>query len=299
MNRQFVNPLLLMLGLTCLLTFGAARAEETMNLDLKSLKALPEVQAVMDPAVRLFWYDSPAPELAEYSPSDVFNGIGISVIPFNTSQKHCEEAFRKSIELMIAEARNAGYDVIHDIRPALREGPSKDLNRVFCSLSPSTARVVLSARFGMTPTAQARANSIDLEAERLAASTARPAAKGALYVPLQALLASPEFKTILGADMGFYLGSQVPPRYSQRFGPKTYTESVEANGASPDETCRRAVLAALRSLITDARGHNYNAVIRVRSFLNDQLTPSPNDAECEAGNRSAKASFRAILVVRQ
>ncbi|GAA5162383.1 hypothetical protein [Viridibacterium curvum] len=288
-----------LLSLVAALAGLATTAHADQNISLRTLQSLPEVQATLDPAIRMLWLDEAPPALVESTPVANYNATGISVIPFNVDESHCHEAFVRVLKNMLETARTAGYDVIYDIRPALKDGPANSTAAVFCSTSPTTARVFFTARMGMTQNARTRADSIDREAERLAINANRPAAKGALYIPFAPIIESPEIRDLLGNDVSLVLGSQNPPAYALRYGPITYSESADSNGKTPTETCQAAAIATLRSMIKDARANRYNGLIRVRSYLNNQIAPSPTDIECEAGNRSAKVVLRTILIQKK
>lgn len=280
-------------------SLSAPSFAEDRNFALSTLRALPEAQAVMDPAIRMLWLDEAPPALVESTPTTMHNATGISVIPFNTGEAHCQEAFVRALRNMLEIARNAGYDVIYDLRPALRDGPASQTSSVYCDVGVTTARVFLSAKMGMTQTARTRADGIERETERLAMIANRPAAKGALYLPLLPILETPEIREQLGNDVTLTLGSQTPPAYSLRYGPVTYSETAASNGKSPTDTCVAATIATLRTMIKDARANRYNGLIRVRSFLNNQFAAAASDVECEAGNRSATVVLRAVLIQKK
>jgi hypothetical protein len=279
----------------------SAQAEDAESFIIMKLSELMEMRSVRNlagPDVKLYWGDAATPAIVETTPPDRFSGTGISVIPWNLGRRHCEEAFTKIMQTMYRDARKGGYDMIYSIRPTLKEGPAPNTDSVYCSLTPATARAYFTATLGMSAGGRTWVDAQEAEAERRAALTARPPAKDAVYLPLDPILESPEAKAILGSDVTLHRKRSDAPAYTLRYGPANYSESPEANKYPPEDVCRQAVLTTLSEMVKDARENGFNAIVRVQSYLDDELTPSPDNVEClvRGKNRTTTVRLRALLV---
>ncbi|MFT3735625.1 MAG: hypothetical protein QM776_11470 [Rhodocyclaceae bacterium] len=295
MQNRYVIALLISLAA------ASARADEFMHIKLSELMELRAVRNLAGPDIKLYWGDTPTPPLVETTAPDRFSGTGISVIPWNLGRRHCEEAFVKIMRTMYADARKSGYDVIYNIRPTLKEGPTSDTTLVSCSLSPATARAYFTATLGMSEGGRAWVEAQEAEADRRAALEARPPAKNAVYIALDPILESAEAKAILGSDVTLHRKASGIPAFSLRYGPANYSESPDGNKYPPEDVCRQAVLLTLNEMAKDARENGFDGIIRVRSVLDGQLTPSPNDVEClvRGKDRTATVRLRAVLIKKK
>jgi len=286
-----LRSLLCVLALAC--SMVPARAAEAARFELSSLLASESVKETLDPAVKLYWgTPAPAADLAEVARPDVYTRSSISMSPFGGSARHCVEAFEKALAAMIDAARARGYDAIVDVRTFQNGTPADDSTALACKPGYKTTEVSLAGSFAMTQAAFQRAAQAD---ERAATAPPRPPADGAVFVPLEPILTSPEARAILGPGIVVYPGSAKAPAYSQRYGPEEYSEDADLKRLGPDAACKQAVLNTLSSIVQDAKERGYDSVIKVRSFLNRQFVPGGGDVECLLGKKTASVTLQATL----
>ena len=283
---------LLVLFLTSLAL--SANAAESFYLKFSDLLQSDSARKLMDPAVKLYWGDQAAPHLQEIARPDINTGSSISGGLSGGTKKHCVEAFEEALNAMISNARSGGYDAVINIRVARGKKPVDDPLGFNCTPGFRTTEVPLWSSFAMTPVAVQRM----AEAERQSANLPpRAPAKGAIFLPLDPILASPEVQTILGRHVKAYWGTKAP-EYVERDRPDEYSEDVDVGNLSSEEACKQAVLKTLASMVKVARLNDFDSIIKIRSFLNEQFAPVATDIECELSKKTASVTLRASMANR-
>jgi hypothetical protein len=249
----------------------------------------------LDPPVTLYWGAKPAPEFPEMAHPDSYTRSSISISPFGGSKRHCVEAFQKSLTAMIGDAQAHGYDAIVDIRAVSDGKPSDDPAGFSCKPGYKTTEVSLMGTFAMTSAAMQRMAEAE---ERSAHLPARPPSKGSIFLPLDPILSSPEAKAVLGPKIDAYWGIKAPA-YSRRFGPDVYSEDADIGKLGDEEACKQAVLKTLGSMVQESTTRNFDSIIKIRSFLDEQFAPVTTEVECQVGKRSASVTLQSSLASRK
>jgi uncharacterized protein YbjQ (UPF0145 family) len=276
------------------LTISAQAADPTY-FRFSELLESGSAKDLLDPSVKLYWGAQPTPDFAEVARPDTYTRSSISISPFGGSKRHCVEAFEKALNAMIGDARARGYDAVIDIR-AVRDGkPSDDPAGFNCKPGYKTTEVPMMGSFAMTSAAMRRAAEAE---ERAARPPARPPVAGAIFVPLDAILSSPEATAILGPSIDAYWGIKTPA-YSQRHGPDEYSEEADIGKLRNEDACKQAVLKTLSSMVQEARTRDFNSIIKIRSFLNGQFAPVATDVECQLGKKTASVTLQASLASKK
>lgn len=286
---------LLILCLTSLTL--SAHAAESFHLKISELLQSEAAQKSMDPSVRLYWADETTPIFQEVARPDVNTGISISGGLFSGGSKaHCVAAFENALSAMIRSARSAGYDAVVNIRVAPDKRPITDFSGFNCTPGYRTTEVRLWSSFAATSAAVQRME----EAERQSANLpSRAPAKGAIFLPLNSVLASPELKTILGRHVRAYWGLEAPAYDERTSSPDEYSEDVDIGSLGSEEACKQAVLKTLGSMVKEARNEDFDSIIRIRSYLNEQFSPVVTDIECELDKKTASVTLRASMANRK
>ena len=276
------------------LTISAHAAEGTYFKFSELLKA-DSAEELVNPGVKLYWGTQPTPDFSEVARPDVYTRSSISMSPFGGSKRHCVEAFEKTLKAMIEDARSRGYDAVTNIR-AMRDGkPSDDPAGFSCKPGYKTTEVPLTGSFAMTTAAAQRAAEAE---ERSSNLPARPPSAGAIFLPLEPILTSPEAKAILGQDIKAYWGIKAP-EYSQRYGPEDYSDDAEIGKLRSEESCKQAVLKTLSSMVQEAKTRNYDSIVKIRSFLSEQFAPVATDVECKLGKKTASVTLKSSLASKK
>lgn len=262
---------------------------------LNELLASESVKVFLDPDVKLYWGTQPTPSFPEVARPDVYTRSSISLSPFGGSKRHCVEAFEKSLKALIDDARARGYDSVINIQPVRDGRPSDDPAGFDCKPGYKTTEVSLRGSFAMTPAALQRAAEAE---QRTANLPARSPAPGAIFLPLEPIMTSPEAKVILGPGIDAYWGIKAPA-YSQRYGPDEYSEEADTKTLGNEGACRNAVLNVLRSIVQDARERGFDSVIKIRSFLNGEFAPVTTDVECQINKKTASVTLQASLASKK
>jgi len=253
------------------------------------------VKASLDPTVKLYWAAQPSPTFQEVTRPVIYARSGLSMSPLGGSGRHCIEGFERALAAMIQSARVHGYDAIINLH-AVQEGkPSDDPAGFECKPGYKLTQVSLTGSFAMSPFAAQRAGEAEQRMNNLAP---RDPATGAIFLPLEPILTSPEAKAILGPDIDAYWGAEAPA-YRERYGPDEYSEDAETKAIGNDRACREAVLKILHSMAEDARESGYHLIIRIRSFLNGWSTPVSTDVECLLTEKTARVTLQASLANRK
>lgn len=272
------------------LTISAHAAEGTYFKFSELLKA-GSAKELMDPAVKLYWDAQPTPNFQEVARPDVYTRSSISLSPFGGSTRHCIEAFEMTLKAMIDDARTRGYDAITNIRAMLDGKPSDDPEGFNCKPGYKTTEVPLVSSFAMTSAAVQRAAEAEVQSAK---PPERPPSDGAIFLPLEPILTSPEARTILGQDIKVYWGIKAPA-YSERYGPDEYSDEADIGKFGNDEACKQAVLKILGSMVQEAKTRSYDSIVKIRSFLSGQFAPIATDVECELSKKTASVTLQFSL----
>jgi uncharacterized protein YbjQ (UPF0145 family) len=284
---------LLALALTSLTVF--AHGAEGNYFTFSELLKADSAEKYAGPDIKLYWAAQPTPDFPEVARPDSYTRSSISLSPFGGSRRHCIEAFEKALKAMIDAARSRGYDAVTNIR-AMRDGKASDDPLGFnCKPGYKTTEVPLIGSFAMTSAAMKRAAEME---ERSANVAARPPSAGAIFLPLEPILTSPEAKAILGPDIKAFWGIKAP-EYSQRHGPDDYSDDADIGKLESEEACKQAVLKTLRSMVEEAKTRNFDSIIKIRSFLGEQFAPVATDVECKLAKKSASVTLRYSLASKK
>jgi hypothetical protein len=132
-----------------------------------------------------------------------------------------------------------------------------------------------------------------VERKQLSKAIRQPS-PGSIFLPLAPVLNSQEAKWVLGDDIK--ADWRFPPvPYSYRKGPNEYDAEADINSLGKEEACNRAVLTALRAMVTDAKRGNYDRLIKVRSYLGKKFVFDPSQFECEISKKSVSVTLQASI----
>jgi hypothetical protein len=255
-----------------------------------------EIKELLDPNVAMFWGDQAPPTgLAEPSRPEIFSGIEANAIPFAGGVRHCQAAFRKSLNNMLEDARKMHYDVIYAVRSVVQGVPSSDPQRAVCSHVVHVTSLKFQAVLARTPAMATRVAEAELLAVKEAAASARQPSAKIRYLPLQPILDSPEAQAILGSGITWQVGSTAVPASATQLGP--IESEGEGNVKKSGETgaCKVAVLDALSGLAKDARERGYSGLTKIHSYFDEKRTPVESDVECEISGSDAQVLLRSVL----
>jgi hypothetical protein len=244
----------------------------------------------------MFWGDQAPPTgLAEPSRPEIFSGIEANAIPFAGGVRHCQAAFRKSLNNMLEDARKMHYDVIYAVRSVVQGVPSSDPQRAVCSHVVHVTSLKFQAVLARTPAMATRVAEAELLAVKEAAASARQPSAKIRYLPLQPILDSPEAQAILGSGITWQVGSTAVPASATQLGP--IESEGEGNVKKSGETgaCKVAVLDALSGLAKDARERGYSGLTKIHSYFDEKRTPVESDVECEISGSDAQVLLRSVL----
>jgi uncharacterized protein YbjQ (UPF0145 family) len=286
---------LLILVLTSLVV--SANAAESFHLKISDLLQSDAAKKSMDPAVKLYWGDEVIPTLQEVARPDTNTGVSLSGgLLSGGSKAHCVAAFENALDAMIRSARSAGYDAVINIRAAADRNTVANAAGFNCTPGYRTTEVRLWSSFAATSAAAQRM----AEAEKQSANLpSRAPQKGAIFLPLDSVLASPELKAILGRHVRAYWGFDAPAYDERTRSPDEYSEDVDIGSLGNEEACKRAALKTLGSMVKEARKEDFDSIIRIRSFLNEKYSPVVTDIECELGKKTASVTLRALMANRK
>ncbi len=270
------------------LALTAHAAEEYFDLQ-KELSSSYVKELLAGSDVKLYVGSEPVPAFVEVTRPDVYSSMSFSPSPFGGSRRHCLDAFQKSLTAMFETAKARGYDAIIGLRPVVDGVPSDDVSGFKCTPGYKVTRVPLSSSFAMSEAAARREAESEKQSLEL---PARPPAKGAVFLPVAATLASDEAKVALGG-VPLHWGVQAPA-YSHRYGPDVYPGDAEVVNGDAESACRRAFLNALASVAGEAKSQGFNSIIKARSYLDEEFAPALGEVECQVGKK-AKVQLRATL----
>ena len=288
--RHLFTPILASLAIS-------ANAAESFYLKVDDLLQSERAQKFLDPTVKLYWGDAVTPAFHEVARPDRTTGISLSGGLFSGgSKEHCVAAFENALDSMIRSARSGGFDAIVNIRVGQGKDPATDSLGFNCTPGYRTTDVRLWSSFAMTSAAAQRFADAERQLARL---PAREPAKGAIFLPIDSVLASPELKKILGRHVRAYWGLEAPKYDERTHSPEDYSEDVEIGSLSREEACKQAALKTLAAMVKEARKEDFDSIIKIRSYHNEQFTPIATDIECELGKKTASVTLRAFMANRQ
>lgn len=293
-RRRRARPLqLLAAGLTFLAT--SACGADSVLLKVSELLKSPTAIEILEKPVTLYWGSQATPEFAEVARGDNYTRWSISRNPFGGSAKHCVDAFEQALRALVNDAADRGYDAVIGLKAQSDSKTSDDPDAFYCKPGYRSTEVSLTGSFAMTKAAALRAAEEDAF---VLEGPPRPPWGENLYLPLEPILASPEARAILGSDVTAHWGLQHPP-YSERYGPDVYYDYADLATFGKEGACKQAALKVLTAMAEDARSNQYDAVIRIRSYLYDIYTPAATDFECEIGRRKATVRLKGALAKKK
>lgn len=272
-----------------LLIATSAMAADSENMRLSELLSSKKAKKVLGMGVNLYWAGTQAPAFKEYSRPTRYTGTADGV--FGISRHHCVEAFEDALEGMVEGAENKGYDAIVDLAVVIDGQPMPGAESYTCKLGSRATSVTLSGYFALSDAAIKKA--AEEENESLKVDPRKPA-KGAIFLPLEPVLASPEAKAVLGD--GLSVAWHFPaPHYAIHKGPVEYEGKAEITAAGNEAACKGALLNALGGMAKEARAEQYDRIIKVRSYLKDEYAPDLSQFECAISPRGAEVTMHATL----
>jgi len=280
----------LLLSATSALATSTAFAAEPEFFRISELLQSETSKETLAAPVKLYWGAQPTPGFVEVADEDTYMRWSKSGSPFGGSRRHCVDAFEQALQAMVKDAVARGYDAIIGMKVTAADKPSTDPDGFFCKPGYRTTEIWLTGSFAMTQDAVRRA--AEEEAFVLEGPPRQPWDNN-VYLPLEPILTSPEAKAILGTDVAAHWGLQAPA-YSKRYGPDVYYDYGDM-ALGTEAACKQAALKVLLAMADYARSNNYDAVIRIRSYLYDMHTPVPTDFECEVGRRKATVKLQGTL----
>jgi uncharacterized protein YbjQ (UPF0145 family) len=293
-HRQRAWPFrLLAAGLAFLAT--SALGADSVLLKVSELLQSPTAREILERPVTLYWGSQVTPEYAEVARGDNYTRWSITRNPFGGSAKHCVDAFEQALRALVNDAADRGYDAVIGLKAQSDSKTSDDPDAFYCKPGYRSTEVSLTGSFAMTAAAVQRAAEEDAF---VLEGPPRPPWGENIYLPLEPILASPEAKTILGSDVTAHWGLQHPP-YSERQGPDVYYDYADLATFGREGACTQAALKVLGAMAEYARGNNYDAVIRIRSYLYDLHTPVATDFECEIGRKKATVRLQGTLAKKK
>lgn len=255
-----------------------------------------EIKEQLDPNVAMFWGDLVPPTgLVEPSLPEIFSGMEANVIPFTGGVKHCQAAFKKSLNNMIEDARKMHYDVIYAIRSVVQGVPTSDPQRAVCSHVVHVTSLKLQAVLARTQAMATHVAEGEAQAVKEAAASARKPSAKSRYLPLQPILSSPEAQAIFGSGNTWQVGSTSVPAYALQLGPMESEGEASVKKSGEAGACKDAVLDALSGLVKDAKERGYSGLTRIHSYFDEKRTPVESDVECEISGSNAHVMLRSVL----
>lgn len=293
-RRSRVRPLQLLAAGLALLANSACGADSVL-LKISDLLKSATAREILERPVTLYWGPQAMPEFAEVARGDNYTRWSISRNPFGGSATHCVDAFEQALRALVNDAADRGYDAVIGLKAQSDSKTSDDPDAFYCKPGYRSTEVSLTGSFAMTKAAVLRAAEEDAF---VLEGPPRPPWGENLYLPLEPILTSPEAKAIFGSDVTAHWGLQHPP-YSERYGPDVYYDYADLATFGNEGACKQAALKVLTAMAEYARANQYDAVIRIRSYLYDIYTPAATDFECEIGRKKATVRLKGTLAKKK
>jgi len=119
-----------------------------------------------------------------------------------------------------------------------------------------------------------------------------------LTFPIEAALTSGKAEGLLMQDIKLFFGKQATPEILQphQILEVTINRKVNSLGKTDAQGCQLALLAALKELQERALKEGANAIVNIRSNLNDLEYSSENEFRCAAGTVVSAVSVKGRIV---
>lgn len=265
------------------------------HFDVKKELASAYLRGWLGTDVSLYVEGEQTPEFVEVGRVETYAGWSLSISPFGGGRRHCLEAFQKAVKSVVDTAVAHGYDAVVNIRAIPESGPSNDPATFKCAPGYKVTTVSVSGSLAMS--AAARQRQVDTELINRNVPSRKPA-DGAIFLPIEPILESPETKQIFTGGPTLHWGPQAPP-YKFRYGPDDYSDQAELTSDGPAAACKLAVVKALKQIVDEARERKYDSIIKVRSHLDGEYAPAHGDVECLVAKNKVSVTVQATLAQRK
>jgi hypothetical protein len=285
-----------MVLLSLLFSCGAAHAQIVFYTFEDALASEPLKQVLTSPT-KLYFGEQGTPPLAEKARPDTYNRSASYSRFYNSdSREGCLAAFARTLSVMIEEATLRGYDSIVNIRGTADNKEGNYTPTGFaCDAGRATSAVLLVSEFAVTQAAAQLAEEIERDPSRwVTPKRTKPPTRFASSLPLGTVLSSPEAKAILG-PIKLHWGLHHAPAYSERFGPDSYRGEGDVSDYGTG-ACKQAVLDALSRMVEDVKEGHYDAIINLRSYLEEQPARKDSEYECLLSRKYANVQLLGSLV---
>ncbi|HSD37413.1 MAG TPA: hypothetical protein VLC92_07870 [Rhodocyclaceae bacterium] len=251
---------------------------------IADVMASPQVVAILNPNVKLFWSNQALPALSVRSEASTYEQ-GISKrTPSYTLEDQCFEAFAGALADVFADAKLREYDAVVNLHSNYDGKPTSDPSKFECA-GYGRRYVQLNAAFALTDEAARLAERARTDPSVVLPYTFKrtvaPRAK-VLFLPLATVMNSAQVKAAQGSLL-LQTGKDMPAGYVVPEVPEDFTRKTDNGPAGNEAGCYDAATRAVLGMIDDAHAYGYPAVMRIRSFLHEQPAPEASDFECEPG----------------
>jgi hypothetical protein len=279
-------------AIAALMTTMSHAAEE--HFDLRKELTSDYLKGWLGTEVSLHIASDQTPAYVEVGRAEIYTARSFSPSPFGGGRRHCLDAFQKAVKSLVDTATAYGYDAVVNIRPVHESGNSAEVATFKCTPGYKITSVSISGSLAMSAAAKKR----ELEAESLSLTLpSRKAADDAIFLPADPILASPEVKSILASSATLYWGVKAPA-ITYRYGPDDYSDEAPITAAGPEAACSVATTKVLRKIVEEAKSRNFDIIIKVRSHLYEEYSPTITDVECLVGKSSVYVTLQATLAQR-
>lgn len=114
--------------------------------------------------------------------------------------------------------------------------------------------------------------------------------------PLKHALESEEVKEAIDGDIPLYWGDQEHPAVEKELGKFKTSKRTNAVGKSDQEACEWALASAIIELQNRVFLEGGNAIINIRSNINNQPRSSTTDFDCLQGNIMVNVALEGTVV---
>lgn len=286
MRVKWVLPLFIVLITT------SAIAEDVMYLKFSELFSSKDFKETLDKGVALHWLGEKRPAFHEYSLPESYTGTSKSFS--GSSRKHCAEALEEALGAFVDEADSKGYDAIVDLTLVVNGNTSSSIDGFSCKLGERITSISLTGRLALSDVS---ANLLAAMERKALSRALRQPSEGAIFLPLEPVLSSPEARAILGgrlsADWHF-----PAPAYVFRKGPSEYEGEANITPTGKEAACNQAVLNALSTMVEEAKLGNYDHIIKIRSYLEKQFVSDAAQFECAISRKTVSVNLQASLATK-
>jgi len=117
-----------------------------------------------------------------------------------------------------------------------------------------------------------------------------------LMFPVAPALEAKDAKEKLDGSVKFYFGNQETPKILTKLGTDVTNQKTNKFGKSDERACNWVFLSAMIQLDKRAKQLGANAVVNIVSYYQKNVTSSPTEFECHAGNIVASLALRGEFV---